>query len=1487
MKLQIGERLSGSGPPGQPGGYVVTEILSETPWSGLYAARKVCYNFDFTAKRPRETDEKEWLDVLLRTVNYPHLDSAEYVAGRRALARAECRTVLGNRTSNLWPEPLDLLELANTRDPFTFAREAPEALAREPVVVLARPHGETVTRWLHSDPPLALVLSVVAELLEFVADAHRDGLLLNGLGPSALLVDRAGRMHYLGTDMAVQLEGSAGAAGDWKQFFPPERYARGYSAPECFDPRAPRDRRTDLYAWAATAYFLLTGDRPVQRAFEQGQPWARFGNEQFARLDKTLAAMPPAQVEHWAEQLLVEPEALRRDWPRNFVAALRFVLSPDPGLRPYSAAELRTWLVAPPPAPPRAVLAVRLPRSDAVRLFVAVPEPGLEIVIRRGAGVTPQRPEQGEPVYDGPPKSAIEDTWPRTPCPGGDDGFLNPASDAARYAAFTRRRYGSTATCSAPTPAHLLDPFPPNLRRLAEGNGQPGAADEPEPPLVGLLFEALDTTRAAEALLASPLPQVRGWALRRAAAARGKPGAAGSVEVLLLRALNEPLAPLRMEALRGLLSGAEPSDVLLRRVFGALAAAHPEDCVAADRMAQEAKVREEQLRPILAALKLDIPTVCPVCAASLADRDTRGHLVRAHGYVEIAGEAKPRAEALAWLWDRVFQAGDAAAHDRLFELLQGSGSARAGAAEVSPYITALQDEIGRQAPTALDDPQSLARLVTCLRQNPAARPLFPQLLRSPDARVRGLGRELVLPDLVERLAGKPPSAAEVRTCLDEISAADQTEEKLLLCERLAPLGVAGEAVEACVRRLQGERPVVCKECGKAVHQADYETHLRRAHRVYEFRGKRGSQQQTVKALLEALCGNRPDFDAWGTLREVAREEHGDNADVMLGSWLTRRVHAIAEAKRGPVAAAAAEAIAAGEGGASLVPVLVSSATVAALQPAPWLLALEVTTRLPAPLGADVLKAVKPLLADRRLAREVREAAVAALLRTTGKSGPAALEILSAYTGPASKPKAIELLRQLEQRLGQAEAIDELCAQLESLTRMACPRCQVELTRLDMIGHLWDEHRLVLEGRRVREPWHIIQGWVDDYRLETDPAVLERCRTLATRTDAEHGLAQLQRLLLQRGVDDPAVRDALRAEAGERGASLCPHCYAEVPLPEYPPPPELHFGKQGLSGGGYRVEVKDSGLAPRLEVRVPGGPLYRGREPGSRLTRLGALVLLAAPLLLAAGALAFLPQLGALPRWLPAAVAGGLGLLAGLGVLVLWPKPGDVRARALHHAWAILVPYLQRKGFPAGSVELLAGLAELSTGRDEDVRARCLPEARAVVEQAAAADPAQGVNAGTAARLAIEDATREGEDLVPALAASLLRCVQGELPLGFAAGLLRERDGAGWSDEDRQRVRALLCERAAEAGLALQDLLDAGRACEQLGALLRVDDEAALKALIPQGMAAQGRTPEVSRRLVERNGVPCPECKRVVLACRGEIGMAAEQSVEESPAAQPA
>src|SRR5215471_17581696 len=175
MKLQVGERLAGSGPSSHASGYVVTGVVTETRWYGLYTGKKIFYNFDFTSKRPRETEEKEWLDVYLRTINYPHLDDPAYVAERRALARAEAHRILGNRSSNLWPEPLDLLEVVNSRDPFTFAGTSassagefegtpppgsistapPSALiGTEPILVFARPQGEPLARWQQTVQPL-------------------------------------------------------------------------------------------------------------------------------------------------------------------------------------------------------------------------------------------------------------------------------------------------------------------------------------------------------------------------------------------------------------------------------------------------------------------------------------------------------------------------------------------------------------------------------------------------------------------------------------------------------------------------------------------------------------------------------------------------------------------------------------------------------------------------------------------------------------------------------------------------------------------------------------------------------------------------------------------------------------------------------------------------------------------------------------------------------------------------------------------------------------------------------------------------------------------------------------------------------------------------------------------------------------------------------------------------------------------------------------
>src|SRR5438445_2106055 len=95
---------------------------------------------------------------------------------------------------------------------------------------------------------------LIAELLTFVETAHRDGLLLNGLDPEAFVVDAEGRPGYLASDCVVPRDVRP------RPLFPPERYAVGFSPPECFEAADSLDERGDLFSWAAIAFFALTGD---------------------------------------------------------------------------------------------------------------------------------------------------------------------------------------------------------------------------------------------------------------------------------------------------------------------------------------------------------------------------------------------------------------------------------------------------------------------------------------------------------------------------------------------------------------------------------------------------------------------------------------------------------------------------------------------------------------------------------------------------------------------------------------------------------------------------------------------------------------------------------------------------------------------------------------------------------------------------------------------------------------------------------------------------------------------------------------------------------------------------------------------------------------------------------------------------------------------------------------------------------------------------
>jgi hypothetical protein len=471
------------------------------------------------------------------------------------------------------------------------------------------------------------------------------------------------------------------------------------------------------------------------------------------------------------------------------------------------------------------------------------------------------------------------------------------------------------------------------------------------------------------------------------------------------------------------------------------------------------------------------------------------------------------------------------------------------------------------------------------------------------------------------------------------------------------------------------------------------------------------------------------------------------------------------------------------------------------------------------------------LSAKKASAEARLGAATAMLRTTGKAGPAAAEVLDALVAGSGKARSIDRLRQLEKRVGNSPAIDDLCARLEDQIRMVCPRCAVEMQRPAMRDHLWQEHRLILDGRRVREPWRVIEDWLADYRMERDPALLGRCRDLAQRLDAEGGLLRLYRLTLARGIDDAEARRELLAEARRQRQSLCPHCFTLVPPRDEPGPAELSVWRGRLSARGYRVEVSDSGLAAWLEVETPGQVLYRGTEQPPRLTPRGALLRLAGIPAFAALLLSILLPLLGVPALPPVAAALTLALALGLFISLRWRERRKPLDRAVDYAWEMLVPRLHEGRFAPEDSAFAAGLALASAGRGwPEARAAVLKQLRKETETAVATADGPVRHLAALWRLTVEDLARAGNDPVPLVVAQVGRCFEGKLPLCFAGQLLYQWDSPWWTAANRARLRVLLCDRAFEAGLEVQDLLDLGCVTPPLGNALKTDHAEALAHL---------------------------------------------------------
>ncbi len=473
------------------------------------------------------------------------------------------------------------------------------------------------------------------------------------------------------------------------------------------------------------------------------------------------------------------------------------------------------------------------------------------------------------------------------------------------------------------------------------------------------------------------------------------------------------------------------------------------------------------------------------------------------------------------------------------------------------------------------------------------------------------------------------------------------------------------------------------------------------------------------------------------------------------------------------------------------------------------LALELATHMPIPRKSILISWLRPLLRDERITTKVRLAAAAALVRSAAPSE--AYQVLRDFAAGYGKVRFLEHRRILRHRfVGRKKAFDRYAARLAVRIGFGCPRCGIKLPREAMGRHLWDRHHRLLAGRRVRSPWRLIDLWA---------------------ASPGGSPANAYRQLLHLVSEDDVALAALRRDAGNRAASVCPQCFAPVLLnpatfPAAADVPPLNLSHGRLSGQGFVVELADSLRGPRLRIETPSGVLFNGAEPnppaGSSMRRLASLPLIVVALMLAA----MLPPYLALPATL-------LSLLAAacFAMLLRAGEPDTNPDRIVDLAWRKLVPHLHADGFDPADADFLAGLAATSRRHgDASVRDRILQRTVALTHAAIVNGSARAAHLIPLQKLRVADALASGGDPVAILADSVRPCFTGELTPAAADLLLTDDLFAGWTRGQRARLRVLIAARAFTAGLGVWDLHAFGRASPLLGRVLNVEDTDGLARL---------------------------------------------------------
>jgi uncharacterized C2H2 Zn-finger protein len=473
------------------------------------------------------------------------------------------------------------------------------------------------------------------------------------------------------------------------------------------------------------------------------------------------------------------------------------------------------------------------------------------------------------------------------------------------------------------------------------------------------------------------------------------------------------------------------------------------------------------------------------------------------------------------------------------------------------------------------------------------------------------------------------------------------------------------------------------------------------------------------------------------------------------------------------------------------------------------LALELTAQLPA-LDSILVPWIRPLLRDRRLPRADRLDAAAALLRTTGPRGGAAVRVLRDFAVGFGRLRLLSRRADLRRRFGNARAFDRLCARLRRTIPLRCPRCGVRRRPASMIRHLWERHGRLLTRRRVRSP----MSWLDDWAARAPQSAA-----------ADDGLAHLSRQLLRRRLHSPDAEPSLGAIAARHGASLCPHCRALVTLPadEYPDADslreqELSTGR--LTGEGIVIRRVTRGIGARLEITMPSGARDVFADPQGRWNRAAAIRLLVVPWVFLAIAWSCLLPAGL--ALLGTAIA--LSAAYALRLLVRSQSAPASSGSLVNAAWTKVVPTLLNRPLTAESSRYLGRLAITSVRHGSgSSRAGPLKSAERRVGAETSTGRATAADWAALVGLRISDLDRFGDDPAPAFADALAEVLHRDEPLAHIELLLKHVCWREWTPARRERLRVALVARLFDSGLGVWELVELGEVIPAFGALLNTAD----------------------------------------------------------------